>query len=176
MAKPEKSRIRKSIRFFTRSQIQMGESVAILFIFFILLVFGFVFYMNIMRGSAKVEIEENIQLKAIGVAQKASFMPELQCSRENVVDENCIDILKLTAASGLLKDNNIYYYDIFGLSSIRVEEVYPGRDPPKEWYLYNHTLANYSDRLSTFIPVSLFNASSEKYGYGVMVVDVYKQK
>ena len=46
----------------------MGESVAILFIFFVLLVFGFVFYMNVMKGSAKVDIEENIELKAIGIA------------------------------------------------------------------------------------------------------------
>ena len=77
-----------------KAQIQMGESVAILFIFFILVVFGFVFYMNVMRGSAKVQMEENIQLKAIGIAQKASFLPELQCSEENVRVENCIDLLK----------------------------------------------------------------------------------
>ncbi len=92
----------------------MGESVAILFIFFILLIFGFVFYANVMRSSAKVELEENIQLKAISIAQKASFLPELQCSEENVRKEDCIDLLKLESASSLLDSNNIYYFDIFG--------------------------------------------------------------
>jgi len=108
-----------------KAQIQMGESIAILFIFFILVVFGFVFYMNIMKGSAKIEIEENIQLKAIGIAQEVSFLPELQCSEENVRVEDCIDLMKLDAASKLLKDNSIYYYDIFEFSKIWVEEVFP---------------------------------------------------
>ncbi len=71
-------------RLFTKmarkSQIQMGETIGILFVFFILVVFGFVFYMNVMKGSSKVEMEENIQLKTIGIAQRASFLPELQCS------------------------------------------------------------------------------------------------
>jgi len=154
-----------------KSQIQMGESVAILFIFFILVTFGFVFYTNVMKGSAKVEMEENIQLKAIGIAQKASFLPELQCSEENVRVENCIDLYKLEIASTLLKENNIYYYDIFEFSSIRVEEIFPEKNL---WPLYNSTLKEYKNKLSTFIPISLFNATSKKYDFGVLVVEVYK--
>jgi len=150
----------------------MTESVAILFVFFILLVFGFVFYMNIIKSSAKTEIEENIQLKTIGIAQKASFLPELQCSEENVRVENCIDLLKLDAASSLLRDNSIYYYDIFEFSQISVEKVYPGE---QSWLLYDNTLGNYTNKLSTFIPVSLFNATSKKYDFGILVVEVYKK-
>ena len=149
----------------------MGESIAILFIFFILVVFGFVFYVNIMKGSAKVEIEENIQLKAIGIAQKVSFLPELQCSEENVRIEDCIDLMKLNAASKLLKDNSIYYYDIFEFSKIWVEEVFPHEGT--KWDLYNSTPTNYSNRISTFIPVSLFNPISKKYNFGVLNVEVY---
>lgn len=154
-----------------KSQIQMGESIAILFIFFILLIFGFVFYMNVMKSSAKVESEENIQLKAIGIAQKVSFLPELQCSEENVRAENCIDLYKLEAASKLLKINNIYYYDIFESSRIRVDEIIPKSG--KEWPLYNNTMQDYKNRLSTFIPISLFNATSKKYNFGILVVDTY---
>lgn len=152
----------------------MGESVAILFIFFILLIFGFVFYMNVMRGSTKVEIEENIQLKAIGIAQKASFLPELQCSEENVRTEDCIDLLKLEAVSGLLKENNLYYYDIFEFSDVYVERIFP-EDAKKIWTLYNNTLTNYTSKLSTFIPVSLFNATEKKYDFGILAVEVYRK-
>lgn len=150
----------------------MGESVAILFVFLILVVFGFVFYMNVMKGSTKVEVEENVQLRAIGVAQKASFLPELQCSEENVRKEDCIDLLKLDAASSLLKENNIYYYDIFEFSEIWVEEVFPKTN---KWPLYNNTLTNYTDRLSTFIPISLFNATSGKYDFGILAVEFYRK-
>lgn len=149
----------------------MGESVAILFIFFVLLVFGFVFYMNIMKGSTKVEIEENIQLKAIGIAQRASFLPELQCSEENVRREDCIDLYKLDAASELLNMSNVYYYDLFEFSNIQVEKKFP--EPEKKWPLYTNNLTDYKNRLSTFIPISLFNATSKKYDFGILVVEVY---
>ena len=151
----------------------MGESVAILFIFFILLVFGFVFYMNIMGGSAKADLEENIQLRAIGVAQRASFLPELQCSKENVRDDNCIDLLKLNATAQLLKENNLYYYDVFEFSNIYVRRIFP--EPEKIWQLYNNAPANYSYKLSTFIPVSLLSATSDKYDFGILVVEVYRK-
>ena len=158
-----------------KSQIQMGESVAILFIFFILMIFGFVFYMNILKGSAKVEIEENIQLKAIGIAQKASFLPELQCSDENVRKEDCIDLLRLDAASNLIQQNHIYYFDIFEFSNIRVEKIWP--PPTNTWQLYNNTPSNFSNRLSTFIPISLLNVTNDipEYYFGTLIVDVYKR-
>lgn len=169
----------------------MGESVAILFVFFILVVFGFVFYMNVMRSSAKVESEENIQLKAIGIAQKASFLPELQCSEENVRDDNCIDLYKLDAVSDedFLKENRLYYYDIFEFSKIWVERVLPEPDeadndwaPPdangeRRRYLYINPLpeADYKNKLSTFIPVSLYDPDDKSYGFGILVVEVYRK-
>lgn len=148
----------------------MGESVAVLFIFFIFLVFGFVFYMNVMGSSAKVEMEENIQLKAIGITQKASFLPELQCSEENVRVEDCIDLLKLNAAASLLKENNLYYYDVFEFSKIWIKKIFPEED---EWLLYNKTLPNYKDKLSTFVPVSLFNPTSKEYSFSILAVETY---
>lgn len=151
----------------------MGESIAILFVFFILLVFGFVFYMNVMQSSAKVEREENLQLKAIGIAQKASFLPELQCSEENVRLENCIDLLKLNAASSLLKINNIHYFDVFEYSRIKVNRIYPPNN--EEWTLYNRTLANFSNRLFTNIPISLFNATLKEYSFGILTVEVFRK-
>lgn len=154
-----------------KSQIQMGELVAVLFIFFILVAFGFVFYMNTIKSSSKVESEENIQLKAISIAQKASFLPELQCSEENVKTESCIDLYKLNALSGILEENNIYYYDIFEFSSIWVEEKFPETD--NKWILYNNIPADYNSKLSTFIPVSLFDAISKSYNFGVLAVEVY---
>ena len=140
----------------------MGESVAVLFIFLILVMMGFVFYMNVLKNSSKAESEENIQLKAIGIAQKASFLPELQCSEDNVRVENCIDLLKLDAASGLLRENSIYYYDVFEFSDISVKRIFPPDN--QEWPLYSNPLPNYSNKLSTFIPTSLFNATSINRG------------
>jgi len=154
-----------------RSQIQMGESIAILFIFFILMIFGFVFYMNIMKGSAKIDVEENIQLKAVGIAQKASFLPELQCSKDNVRVEDCIDKYKLGAVEKLLDDNNVYYYDLFEFSNISVRKIYPGTE--ENWNLYGNKPTEFRNRLSTFIPVSIFDPTDKSYGFGILTVEVY---
>ncbi len=160
-----------------KSQIQMGESVAILFVFFILLIFGFVFYMNVMRSSSRAEGEENLQLKAIGIAQRASFLPELQCSEENVRVENCIDLYKLEAVSGMIDQNRVYYYDIFESSVIRVEKIFP--DPTGNWnlYIYKDPIeeSDYENKLSTFIPVSLYDPDDKSYGFGILVVEVYRK-
>ena len=158
-----------------KSQIQMGESIAILFIFFILVIFGFVFYMNIMKGSARVEVEENIQLKAVGIAQKASFLPELQCSEENVRVDDCIDKYKLDSLENLLAENNVYYYDLFEFSNISVKKIYPFPEAGEtaEWGLYGNKPTEFRNKLSTFIPVSLFNATSKSYDFGILTVEVY---
>lgn len=149
----------------------MGESVAILFIFFILLMFGFVFYMRILGSSAKVDIEESIQLKAIAIAQKASFLPEMQCSQENVRIENCIDRIKLEFMEELTSKNKPYYYDLFGFSSIKVVLVSPNTG---EFLVYNNTPEKYLDKLSTFIPTSLYDPETGSYQFAILVVEVFK--
>jgi len=153
-----------------KAQIQMGESVAILFIFFILIVFGFVFYTKVLKSSSKVEIEENVQLKAIAVAQRASFLPELQCSQENVRMENCIDLLKLEHIDEMTLKNKLYYYDVFGFSRIIVEQKYP---LTKTLKVYESVPATFKNKLATFIPTSLYNATENSYGFGVLVVEVF---
>ena len=151
----------------------MGESVAILFIFFILIVFGFVFYMKILGSSAQVEIEENIQLRAVGVAQRVSFLPELQCSRDNVRKENCIDLIKLKHIDDIQDEHQLHYFDLFGFSRITVQQLFPSGD---DLVVYNNTPASFNDKLSTFIPTSLYNPdpNSGDFGLGVLVVEVFR--
>ncbi|MDA1196430.1 MAG: hypothetical protein O2779_00515 [Nanoarchaeota archaeon] len=153
-----------------RGQIQMGESVAILFIFFILIVFGFVFYMKILGSSAQVEFEENIQLQAIGVAQRVSFLPEVQCSRDNVRKENCIDLLKLEHLDEIVPTNQLHYFDLFGFSRIRVQQLFP---PGDDLAVYDNVPDTFTDKLSTFIPTSLYDPRTGDFHLGVLVVEVF---
>lgn len=157
-----------------KCQIQMGESIAVLFIFFILVVFGFAFYSNIMKGSAKSQNDENAQMNAITIAQRVSFLPELQCSKDNVIIEGCLDLYKLNYIGTLLNESNVYFYDMFMTSTITVVQEMP--PDPKVWVFYNHTPKGYKTRLSSFIPVSLYNDTTKKFNFGILVVDVYSGK
>lgn len=152
------------------AQIQMMETIAVLFIFFILVVVGFVFYAKILKGNLEQQEEESVQLNAIEVAQRASSLPELQCSEDNIVSDNCIDLLKLEAASQIMQQNDVYYYDRLLFSKITVNEIYPDS---KEWALYSRPLEDFSNKITTSIPISLFNPIENKNSFGIMTVELF---
>ena len=108
-----------------KSQIQMGETIVVLFIFFMLIIIGFIFYTKIIKGKIELEKEETSQFKSIEIAQKVMFMPELQCSEDSIIIDNCIDLLKLESAQELMtaKDNEKYYYDLLEFSDIYVSQI-----------------------------------------------------
>jgi len=152
------------------AQIQTLETIAVLFIFFVLVAIGLIFYSVVLRGSIEQQKEEGIELTAIQVAQRAYSLPELQCSEDNIVSDNCIDILKLESASSVIPENGIYYYDRLLFSTIKISEVYPEE---KSWTLYDRPLDDFSSRINTQIPISLFNPISKENYFGVMSVELY---
>ena len=157
-----------------KSQIKMFETIAVLLIFFILVGFGLIFYGRIQASGFQATQEENFELKAIQTAQLVSFLPELQCSSNNIIVDDCFDILKVEALSEFIEQNpnirNEYYYDLFGFSSITIEQVYPSE---LSWKVYERTLTGNKAKSSIKIPVSLYNASSRSYNFGILNIDVY---
>lgn len=154
----------------------MMETIAVLFVFFMLVAIGLVFYAVVLRGNIDLQREESIQLNAIEVAQRASSLPELQCSEDNIVSENCIDTIKLEAASwdedlpGILQQNELYYYDQLLFSRITVKEIYP---ESQDWILYNRPLEEFTSKVVTNIPISLLNPIDNKNSFGVMTVELF---
>jgi len=161
----------------------MGESIAVMFIFFLLIVAGFIFYSKIERTNITKEKDEADNLKAIEVAQVISFLPEVQCIKQNVQIYNCFDVLKLDAIKGIVKNNKLEYYDILQNSNITIKQIYP--ESNKVWRIYNNTGGNWTKRIRTIIPVSLFDSVGDHivngeegkinpyFGFGVMEVDVF---
>jgi len=156
--------------FKKNAQIQMMETIAVLFIFFILIVLGFVFYAKVLKGNIGLQKEESMQLNSIEIAQRASSLPELQCSEDNIISDNCIDMLKLEIASKLMQENEAYYYDRLLFSSIRINEIYPSE---KEWILYKRPLEDFSSKITTNIPISLFEPIGNKHSFGIMTVELF---
>ena len=152
-----------------KSQIQIGETVAVLFVFFLLVVIGFIFYVGVIKDSIVSEKDELSQLKSIEIAQKVLYLPELQCS-EGVVKEkeNCIDTLKLEAAEQVIQKNELYYFDVFEFGNIYVKDIYP---EPNEWKIYSKITDDFKSNFSTNIPVSLYDPTIKKYSFGVLSVE-----
>ena len=162
-----------------KSQIKMFETIAVLLIFFVLIGFGLIFYGRMQEGTIQETTEENFELKAIQTAQLVSFLPELQCSSNNFIVDDCFDILKVEALTEIISNppnndiKNKYYFDIFGFSSITIKQVYPL--PVANWIIYEKTTEETKAKSSIKIPVSLYDPNSRAYNFGVLTVDVYRK-
>lgn len=169
------STLKQGQRKNRKAQIKMAETMAIMIVFFFLLVFGFSFYAKIQNHYFAKEMDKQLKLKALQITQKASYLPELQCSIQNIQYDNCFDVQKAeifyklthgddgqTPNVGLIAD----YYEIFGFSTLYIEEVYPEN---KTIYVYNQSLDD-GDILTSMVPVSLYDGRDNKYSIGVMYI------
>ena len=160
-----------------KAQIRMFETIAVLLIFFFLLAIGLVFYARLRKSSLSEKHDESFELEAIETAQLISFLPELQCSNNNIVVDDCFDTLKLDAFAEMVAGDeelkNEYYYSIMGYSIITIEEIYP--DPGSErWEIYKKEPASTKTKLSFQIPVLLYDPLERSYSFGVMNLEVYQ--
>ena len=154
-----------------KSQIHMMETISVLAIFFILVILVFIFYSRVSESNVEIRKEESSQLEAIKIAQKLSSLPELQCSQQNIITENCINKLNLDALSGVINQNEIHYFDMFSFSKITVIEVYP--DVRELAVIYERPLDSYSSKSVIDIPISLFDPVENKNSFGVMKVELF---
>ena len=72
----------------------MGETIAVLLVFFMLLFFGIFFYANMERKNIQERLETMEEKRSIDISQTIAFLPELKCTAENITKSLCIDKLK----------------------------------------------------------------------------------
>ena len=155
-----------------RAQLKMGETIAILFIFFILLIVGAVFYMNLQRTTVYRDIAQVYELRAVELSQVISFLPELQCSEANVVKASCFDEHKMIALSKVTQtDAGMILYDReFGEVKVEVIRIYPPADPIMIW---NKEKPGFTSAPVTHIPISLLDASKDRRSFAILEITVY---
>ena len=151
----------------------MGETIAIMFIFFLLLIVGLVFYVRISTTTTIREGGEQFERRAIEITQVISFLPEIQCTESNVVEPGCFDLFKLRGMANLVNTPGFYsfYARDFGKATIKIFEIYPNQD---NFTVYDNNDGNYSEASDTNVPISIYDAESDTYEFGVMRITVYR--
>jgi len=149
----------------------MTETIAVLIIFFFLLVFAISFFSGEEKRSTDKKQSEFQELDAVKIAQIASFMPELQCSKAE--NKNCVDLYKARAFSGIKEDNKEYYYDFFKNAKIKLD-YYPIGELNQNITLYEN-YPDYEDYdISPFkVPVSVIDYSTNTNYFGVLTIEKY---
>jgi hypothetical protein len=145
-----------------KGQLQLQESIFVVFIFFIILAIGMVvFYQFELRSVDRISEETNLR-NVFHMVSYVPSMPELICSEKGITDE-CIDLGKAKAFSVLDKN---YYRDIFGQKKIILE--FDG----ESFDLYEWKPVNYVNERKISSPVSVFDG--ENYGIGRLEVISYE--
>lgn len=157
-----------------RAQIKMFETIGVLIVFFFLLISGTVFYFNLQESSLRKELAQQAQLRSLQAAQRATFLPELDCSFASVTRENCFDIYKLAAFAQVRDRYQSAYFGLFGYATVTVRQAYPAADFTT--VLYDNPPEEYSRSLKSFSPVLLYDAATRDAAFGVMEVVTYASR
>ncbi len=159
-----------------RGQIKLFESIAVLVVFAFLLVFGVNFYFTMQRTSVEREVARQQQLRVFSLAQKAAFLPELDCAIAGIQQEACIDVSKLRSFADVLASPDAVqlYFPVFGWSTVTVTQIYP----PKQIFrmaLYTNELEQQTSANRAQIPILIYNATTQAYGFGVIEVTAFEK-
>jgi len=128
-----------------KGQLHISETIAVLFIFFVLVVFGLIFYFKYTQYALKEEQNQLSTARAIRTTSKVLFLPELACTRGSAEPEDdCIDVMKLRQLNATINRHlQEYYYNMFGYAKISVVKVYP-----KEPWAVQTEISNNSGNIS----------------------------
>lgn len=128
----------------------------------------------------KLTVEKNMK-RAVQLAQSFASLPEVACSTNNVVEENCIDIEKVKLMNNLSESESSYYFDLFKFGKVSVEYFnmnYEHRDNEDllwsdEFIIYN--FPKHGSSYSTIpVPMMVLEPESGQVHFGIMSVTFYE--
>ena len=157
-----------------KAQVKMFETIAVLVVFFFLLIFGVSFYFVLQRSSYNKQVERNAQSNAIKISLQLSDIPELDCALTGVTIDNCIDTEKLGIMQQLLQDPETFqdYFPIFGYSSINITTLAIGQER-QSFTLYANQPSTFRSAYKNFVPILLYDPVANAYTFGVLEAVIY---
>jgi hypothetical protein len=173
-----------------KAQIQLGESIFVVIIVILMIVFGLVFFSEAESESIATESRAFDELEVIAATQYASSLTELHCTLQEVELSTCFDELKLSSFIELANLNSSrdfasqFYFSQLGNAKITITKIYPetetviGENSFKSWEIYKNTPPFDGDedllpRRLTNLPVSLYHPIEQTYGFGILTLTIY---
>ena len=107
-----------------KAQMKMMETIAIIFIFFVLVLFGIIFFYQYSKVSINERNEQFFAERAMRTTLKVLFMPELICTDHGRIEQNCFDVMKLKSAEPIIRENlENYYFNLFSYADITIYQL-----------------------------------------------------
>ena len=165
-----------------RGQIQIQETILVIFIFTIIIIVGMSVFFRIQENSIKQEYRD------FKIKQKSNFILTLPGSSDFVYTKNglkadAIDVTKLFALKELVTRKPQTYFTKYGYLNITIYEVYPERKTKEckdvndlgecgVWNIYSK-IPEQGRPIIKRTPVSIYYPNTREYSIGVMVIGMY---
>jgi hypothetical protein len=164
-----------------KGQIQLGETIFVVIFILIIIIFGIVFFSGAEKDEIVHQQQKYADLSTVSLAQYASSLSELACSKHDVEEISCFDLTKVEAFAELMNDSDLisitreYYFTRLGNADIKLWVIYPEQ---KNITLYHNEygLANASTTplgKPVLKPVSIYNPLTKQTSFGVMQITKY---
>ena len=178
----EKTR-RKALRKLKQGQVEINETLLVLFVIVIILIIGMFLYFRFSLAHVKTIAGELSEQESTILLASALALQEIRCE-----EKDCADTSKFLPFAALTQHDQ-YYSDLLGFKKIVFEQVYPAVEGhectlslysqdtyPQNcrlWVVYDHHPGSIKQRtlVSTF--VSLYFPEINEYRIGRLEVTTY---
>jgi len=167
---------------YLRGQIQLGETIAVVFIVMILLVIGMVFWNKVSNSNIRNIQSQSQELSVIEIANNVPELAELKCYEASVNQVKCLDWYKIVAMSNAMKNTSdrsafILYNNYFKNSKITIVKMYPTTSGEVENItLYDSKIGNNTNSTTTLlipVPIHIKDYVNHQTFYGMIIVEGY---
>ena len=157
-----------------KAQIQSGESIAVIIIVAILIILG-LFFLSVFRSdTGQVTLEREQQLSGMSRTIMIVNMQELACPQNRITrGEKCIDLLKINALENVIVDERQYFLSRFGDVNLTIRYIDLINNKWVNKTFYTQTPNNITSTATSFIPVTIYNASTDLKHFGILEVNVF---
>ncbi len=167
----------------SKGQFEINETILVIIVFIVLLLFGLIAYNRYSTYSIKNEILVFERNRFESLLNTIPNMPEVRCSIQNK-ESNCVDTLRLF---GFSKESE-KYFDRFGYRRVMIKVEYPElknetcsierfqlTDYPNcnKWIVYDKRPKKYENMEKLSVPVSLYYPIENRYRIGVLMLEWY---
>jgi len=165
-----------------KGQLQIQETILVLFVFIVILAIGLIFFHKYNVESLREDIFEVQVTDFDSMLSRFPEMPEIKCSYLGESVE-CIDTYKLLSFKNLIKNEKSYYRERFGYKNITLYKIYPEKNNNEckvssvgdcgVWSIYSQIPRNYESKLVRETPISIYFPNEDEYGIGKLVIEWY---
>ena len=155
-----------------KSQMKIMEMIFVLIIFFFLFIMAVIFYAKVSRFNTRMSLSELQKYRLLYTTQRIQNFPELQCSFDGTLEENCIDELKLESFISSMTEEKQKTYDVLlSKSEIELIQTYPEE---ASWVIYKDSRIgdNIKGAIASLMPTTIYYPLTHKYAFGYLKVSI----